>query len=256
MKLYILLELLVKFIKKNDLLEIILKTIQSIIFYPKASLWYIQATIIACIIIYILSKYITIIQLILLSTFLYFILLLCNNYYFLIENTIIQKIVDRYLNIAISARNGIFMGIPFLTIGILVEKKWKNYIKICKYFLIISLLFYIFEIYLLKAKIYVDDGGVYLMQIFCAPILLINILKIEKNQKIVLSEEKSILFRNLSSGMYFLHRIILYIIECIIAIFNLKVNNMIIFLLVLFISYLICKIAYKYPILKCDKLLK
>ena len=45
-----------------------------------------------------------------------------NSYYFLIDGTIFGKLMDYYLKICITTRNGLFVGLPLFNIGVIIAR--------------------------------------------------------------------------------------------------------------------------------------
>ena len=86
--------------------------------------------------------------------------------------------------------------------------------KIQKNILFFSFIFlyllYILEVKQLKGLYYADDGGLYVMHILVVPMLILNLMNYKLNT------EKTIILRNLSTGIYLLHRIVISIL-CIIT---------------------------------------
>lgn len=136
----------------------------------------------------------------------------CNTYYFLIEGTIFQKIVDKYLEICISARNGIFVGILFLWIGIVMARWIKNKEAMIDYKLviicIICFLFYLIEVSYTYGKHVADDSALFIMHVFLLPILIALMLKYDINYTSFIRE-----LRGLSMCIYFTHRCFINIVR-------------------------------------------
>lgn len=106
--------------------KFIISNIRNIIFYPEGALWYVQASIVGIWIVYCFKKYNKSKWLLPIGICLYIFALLCNNYYFVIENVAFAKIVDLYLYVSKSARNGLFYGFLFLWLGICTYKFWQK----------------------------------------------------------------------------------------------------------------------------------
>lgn len=217
--------------------------IKKLIFYPWGALWFVLATIIAII----LSNYFirknNFKYAIILSIILYIIALLGNSYYFLLEGGIAQKTMDIYLKYCISVRNGIFVGFPMFTAGILLSKK-QDYI-INKYsnkklftLLIISIIIQVIEITIIRNQNYRDDHSLFFSTILIASLILIICIK---NKNIKFNKINTLTFRNLSTGIYFMHRPIIDYNMLI----NPNINHWLNFVITIVISIMICLIAYK-----------
>ncbi len=220
---------------------------RSVIFYPVGALWFIQACIVAVWIIYFFYKF-DIQKLILpISIILYVFAMICNSYYFLVSDTVIGNLIDNFLLITASARNGIFVGVFYIYLGFLINKadeyvKKNNFNKIyLAILLVISYCIYILEVILLNGKESKDDGSLFiilplfsfLLVLFCVQFKSISL--------------KSIVLRNLSTGIYLLHSPLLNLIIGIgILVFNQNdVNNVFKLVSTLVLAIIICLISYK-----------
>lgn len=223
--------------------RILLKTIRSVIFYPPGALWYIQAILVGAWILYSLqikgihSKIIGFI-----SASLFLFALLCNSYYFVIEDTPIATIVELYLRVAASARNGIFYGLFMMWLG---KQAYRFYRKarIDSVKLLIGVLFcyglYLIEIGVLRGRKMEDDGSIFFMMIPTCFLLLL----LSTNLKT--SKRKTVVFRNLSTGMYLLHRQVLYVLTIICNLTSFFFTYEVQFILVTLLSMLICLVSYR-----------
>lgn len=241
----ILLNTVVLLYNGETLNNIICSTIQHCVFYPYGALWYIKASIVGAIMIAIglklfsgslLQKNVKILAV---SFLLYITALLCNNYYFVINDTIIAKAADYYMRFCLSSRNGVLVGCFMISIGLLCYPLFQK-IKRSKATILVSLItimLFIFELVLIsKVKNVKDDGSLYVSHIFVSPLLLYVLLHI-KNIRI--SESLSIRLRNLSTGMYLLHRPVLMLVSVMIS------DMLIKFVLTVVLSWIICVISYK-----------
>ena len=233
---------------------ITLKVLQSIFFYPWGALWYIQAVIISILLLLPFIKCKKEEWVLPIGLVLYSFCLIANRYYFLIQNTFIQKIVDSYLHIFVSARNGIFVGFLFVGIGLLLRKYFHNILKIKKYIipmLLFALVLYIGEIYLVKDYSGVDDNAFYIIHVIYIPILFafsaVHGYKISIDTK---------LFRKMSTSIYLLHSPVLNIIDLGVQLmFHLVISRWILAVCTLFVISIICFITYKNPKSKFYKLI-
>lgn len=241
----------VKFVLIYDMTlpSILMRVVQSIIFYPYGALWYIQSSIVAIGLLYLFIKKGWMNQAIAIGIGLYGFALICNSYYFLTEGTILQKVVDIYLYYCVSARNGVFVGFLFLGLGIwlsnVIENLNKNNkLKYSVVGLFISFITLITEVSFVYGKNTADDNSLFISLIVLTPSLLLLLTCIKFN----ISDTISVYARNLSTGMYFLHRPVLSVILIASAIGGYTIPSMLTFILVLLICMLICVASYKYEI--------
>lgn len=228
--------------RKESFIAILLKLIRKIIFYPWGALWYVLAVIIAIIIIIPFYRRDKIKNAMIIGGVLYIFALICNNYYFLVENTVIQKIVDIYLKICISSRNGVFVGLYFVSTGIYIAKLTQNGVNLNnlknKLLFVISYILLLGEIFLIKGQHYKDDHALFIMFIILIPEMFIFFmnLNIKIDTKII---------RNYSTGIYFMHAFIRDIIKAILLITNSSINCWLMFGSVVTISTILLTILYK-----------
>ena len=228
----------------------IIKLLRVALLSPWAALWYIWAIIIFLIIykvlINITKDKLNHKLLLVISIILYCFALLCNNYYFLIENTFFQKIVDLYLNIFVTSRNGVFVSM-FLIMGLLIAKnkdKIKNINKkyLCIY-TFISLIILLIEVYLIRDKAFMDDRSLYISFIFYIPLLFL----LASSYK---SDKDTSVYRNLSAGIYFMH------VRTITLLKPFFVNNYLLYIVTLVVDIIILLILYKVDNKYINKLIK
>lgn len=189
---------------EGSILVRLIKLIRVALFNPWSALWYIWALIIFLIIykilINIFKDKFNINVLLIISLVLYLVALLCNNYYFLIENTFMNKIINTYMNIFITPRNGILISI-FMVLGLKLGDI-KDKINISKNKLIISsiilFIILIIETLLIRYKSFLDDRSLYITFIIFIPVLFMLFIKFKSNRN-------TTLIRNLSTGLYFMH---------------------------------------------------
>lgn len=226
---------------KLGFLKTILLTIRDLVFYPWGAMWYVLALIVASIICCYFYKKDKLNQLFFIGLTLYSFALLCNNYYFLVSNTFFSKIVEGYLNIAVSARNGIFEGILFVSIGMLISTKKSKISKVkWNYMLFMNIFFYlilILEIISIKLYGYKDDGSLFITYVFIVPLLFCLLIKKD-------TPFDSSIIRNYSSGIYFTHRFILGCLSLLFLLLKISVPNYILFFITIAISFVMLKILY------------
>lgn len=226
----------------SSILVITLKSVRSVLFYPMGALWYMQAVIIAVVVLIPLIKRKKEFWAIPFGILGYAFALLANRYYFLIADTFVADIVDIYLYIFVSARNGLFVGVIYITIGLLISKYeywFEKNIKLVRTVCLLSMLLYVFEGYCLRNHIGVDDNALYIMHLLFVPSLFIvainPIVKIKANTK---------LFRNLSTSVYLLHSPVLMCVQMIHGLFGDAIATYWITVVAAFILIMICLIIY------------
>lgn len=223
----------------GNIFKTVLIIIQKILFYPWGALWYIGASIVA---IFILSKFYQKKKFyfpILISFFLYLFALLCNSYYFtILDKPFLKDIIDLYMKFFLSARNGIFVGMLYISLGVILSKLYKENNLLSKKENIIGLLFigiiYILEIYIIKNKITIDDNSLFISLPFLSFLLVSFLIQLNSNK-----EFKKL--RNLSTGFYLVHRPILEVIKLFVP----SLTGVACFILTLLLSLIICLIIYK-----------
>lgn len=237
-----------------------IEILQHIIFYPYGALWYVQASIIGALLLYPFIKKNKILLALFVGGFLYVFALLANNYYFVVRDGFFGDCVEKYLSLCISGRNGLFVGFFFLALGIMSEQIYSKFKDKSNKFLICLSVFtvlYIAEVYLIwkfALPFVKDDGALYISHLLFIPALFLTTVAYSKNIVI----KKSVTYRNLSTGMYFLHRPILWFVNMFYALLNRIFNigfmqslvmflnrGFVIFIITFGVSLGICLIVYK-----------
>lgn len=186
--------------------SIISITIKEILFYPRGALWYIQAMIVAAIILFPFidsrKEKVAIIP----AMFLYIIALLGNRYYFLIENTCFSSLITSYESIFISVRNGVFVGFPFMLCGCLIAK-YQDKLKALKakthvILFLFGAIMVCLESLLLRSYTGHDDSSLYLSYLFAVPALF-SAAAFQYDERSLGC--KTIVLRHLSTSIYLLH---------------------------------------------------
>ena len=225
----------------HGILDIVLTTIRNLLFYPWGAMWYVLALMVAILIILPFYRRGKTKKIMIIGALLYLFALLCNNYYFVLEDTPISWFINKYLNIAISPRNGLFEGLYFVSCGMyiseLLRKKQINYQKNNIIFGISYILF-IAEIMLIYGLPYRDDHSLFIMLYTLIPSMFIFFLQFNVNFK-------STLLRNYSTGIYFSHRFILNIVNLLIPMLSLSINKLELFGIVMAIDFIILMVLYK-----------
>jgi len=223
--------------------DIVLDVTKHIVFYPYGALWYIQALIVAILILIPFIKIGKLALLFFISFLTYLIALACNNYYFLTEKIGLHSYIDLLLNVIISPRNGLLVGLYYVTTGMLIAKyhymffknKTNNWIFFCFSFIAI-----LFEAIWLKGKSFTDDGGLYLSYVIAIPFLFI-ITTMYKGENLYSPK----LFRNLSTSIYLIHKpIIMIFISMGVQILGFRFPPLIVWIATVGITSAICAVIY------------
>ena len=91
-------------------------------FYPYGALWYVWASMTGMVIVSLFVKRKALKLACVCASICYCVALLTGSYCFLLDGTVLQRGVDLYLHIAISGRNGLFVGFPLLLTGAILSK--------------------------------------------------------------------------------------------------------------------------------------
>lgn len=188
-----------------------------ILFYPGGALWYVWASMIAVLMLYPFMLKKKLIHALPLGIALFMIGLLANNYYFLAASSSwLKPLVDGYLKICLVSNNAPFVGFVFLLIGMLLSEHYEMItetmgIKTGFALLFFSCVLLLFENSYIKNKDFnVGDGAFYLSQLVYVPAAFFLSTRIRCRN---ISRAMAILAKNLSTGIYFLHLPILWIIR-------------------------------------------
>lgn len=192
------------YIKGENL--IIIRLLRTMIFYPKGAMWYVWACIVATYILqFFWNKKYRNVWIWGIGIVGYAFALIANTYYFIVEDTVIGKIVELYLRVCVSARNGIFVGVIFLWIGITLahlnmNEKIPNRIG---YIFLIALVLYVIEVYYTFGKNVADDSALFVAHLVLIPSGIVLALKCNIKNNIFAKE-----FRRMSTCIYFTHAFI------------------------------------------------
>ncbi len=228
-------------IRQGDWESKVIIDIHRSIFYPPAGMWYVLAMIISVIVITLLYKHEII--MIILAVIGYSFALLCNSYYFMIEGTSFQILVDSYMEYFISARNGLFVGFIFCGFRVFLARREKTGLPISPatgyIILILSLICYVFEIVKLFGKSYADDNSLFITSLLISGSLFI----VSKNMHMPYSITTSIIMRDLSKYIFFTHTFVMSYLS--IVLLHITRNELIFFIHTLVICTLIYLISRK-----------
>lgn len=206
-----LINILLESIKMNSYMNgpmIFREIIKHAVFYPWGALWFVQACIVGALLLYPFVKRNNFLGALLVASLLYLWALVCNNYFFVVQGTFLEPYIHVFMNLCISARNGVFVGFVYLAIGFFVAR--KN-IGVSIIFTIMVFFIYLLEILMLKNKTALDDSALYVSQLLVVPIIFIKALNFSVN----ISDEMCLMLRNFSVGMYLLHRPVISILDIV-----------------------------------------
>ena len=210
-------------------------------------IWFILALIVAICIEYVFLKKNKIKLAVFFSIVLYGVALLGNSYYFIIEGTPLQSIIDTVIKIFTMVRNGIFVGFPLFTVGICVAFCEKEIIKISNKKLLVFLLFFvitqILEVTFIRGKNYKDDHSIFISIIFIVVILLIVCIK---NKNIKFKKINTTLLRNLSTGIYYMHIPVKWYVSLLIPSIGDWGIFLIMIIVTIIVNFVLLKINNKY----------
>lgn len=189
---------------------ILVETVQHIIFYPFGGMWYIQALIVAGLVLLPFIKKRCERYIIPVGILFYLFALICGRYYFAIEDIVIIKdSIDKYLLYCISPKNGLFIGFIYMGLGVIAAKNWNQERKKFRFkrinlLLLISSILFFTELYLIKDYYGLEDGQFYLMQPFFVFALFLFSAKYYETPS-VSPKHNTLILRNLSISIYLLH---------------------------------------------------
>lgn len=236
-------------------LTILTETVQHIIFYPLGAMWYIQALIVAGLILLPFMRWHKEKFILPVGLLLYLFALICGGYYFIIEDIpIVANFVDKYLYYCISPKNGLFIGFLYMGLGVLAAKNWDTETKKFRFksinvLLLISAIIFFTELYLVRDhRALFLEGQYYLTQPLFVLALFLFSAKYYENPSLH-PKHDTIIFRNLSISIYLLHAPVQYffsLLQTVIGIqSNLLGNPYSYFLLTLIVILLIIYPVYK-----------
>lgn len=224
---------------------IFVQVIQHIIFAPWGALWYIQALIVAVIILIPVIKYRKEKLCLVMATALYLISLLGNRYYFLIEDTALQPIIDKYMFLCVSPRNGLFVGLLYVLLGLLLAKHRQHTVCMTATLTATAILYalVVIESILLIDIPYIDDGSL----LISYPMFTTALFYLTTRINIKRIKDTTVV-RNLSTSIYLLHYPVIYAITLSApSIFgSIPANSYCLFSLTITLTAIICYPIYRY----------
>lgn len=187
-----------------NLLETIIKSIQNYVFYPKGAMWFILALIVSSFILeYVLRSKVDMRIVLFVSFVLYLFALICNNYYFCIGKTFLSKPVLMYLQICVSARNGVFLFI-YMLIGYLISSdqlRNTTHKKTVIFTFFASFILLVCEVSFLYDKPSLDDRSLFLSALAVVPSMILTFSYLQTTIK------NHLAIRNISTVVYYTHPI-------------------------------------------------
>ena len=174
---------------------------------------------------------------------------LFNTYYFVVDGTSLQGMVDSVLKVVSSMRNGVFEGIFFVSMGMFISQlQMKRRIKFGAN-LVVLLIGYavlILEIIMTKDLPHVDDHSLFAMFIVVIPSLLLFLSGLPNLKR------NTVMLRNYSTGIYFSHRFVL----ALVLFFVDKQKTAQVFIATIIIVFLSLSILYRINNDKINKVIK
>lgn len=176
---------------------------QTVIIYSlPGHLWYISTLLMSAVVIYFFLKKNWIKPLIILSIILFIPSVIGQGYSALVENTVFMDFVAPYNYIFDRLRNGFTFGIPYMTMGIVINHyKLNEKIRNTNLWFIVSVILYAIEGYIFLVYRTGIESYVYFSHILIVPVMVIMLL----NSKISLKKETSNNLRDLSLWVYVYH---------------------------------------------------
>ncbi len=196
-------------------LYIMADVLRRAVFYPTFAMWFVWACIIASTIIFFImkkfKKYRTVIYIYMIIAYTFS--LVCNSYFWVIKDTKLGTLVEIYLKVFISPRNGILSGFVFMAIGFLLAdlrlEMWvKKRMKSTMLLLIASAFTLGLEVALVYGKEVGDNASLYISQLILVPVIILIVLNLNLKSNLPYAA-----FRNYSQGIYYCHMACVYIVQ-------------------------------------------
>lgn len=222
--------------------------IQSILFTGfTGSLWYVSSMVIGMVFVDLFIKKDMYKTLAVIAVALFLFGLAGDSYYGLFKGSVIESATTIYKNIFIMMQVGFTASVPFLTIGIFINK--LNLIEKIKNpgrYVILGLVFVVIEAFILFKTNIAIDYNLYFSLLIFAPALFIFAIKSD----VQIDSKKADYTRSLGVLVYVLHQPLMLIAGAVVPM--LFSNTLIKFIIVILISILVASILIK---LKVDKFL-
>mgnify|MGYP002560694122 CR=1 FL=1 len=221
---YITFNLITWYINGIQTSEVLAYIQQLLVYSSYKTIWFLPATAIGVVMVYYLSKYFNIRQIVAIGVVFYIIGCLGESYDFLLDTCEpIKKIYEAYNSIFITTRNGIFNGFPFAVLGyvIAVGENKQNKFVFDFFMTVLFAVLFVAEAVIIKKLYMATNANTILMLypfsfFFFRGALSINL----KNSKIY------VLIRKLSTVMFLSQRIFLSALPALFtdSIFTLMLN--------------------------------
>ncbi len=198
----------------HDIKQTIISSLQSFVFYPRGAMWFVLALIIGSFLLeFILKHNINRLLSAIISLFFFSFALLCNNYYFVAKGTVLSGFINSYMEICISARNGVFLFV-YMLIGYIISSPSvlncnKNRLL---FVLVLGFISLACEAFTLYDCAYIDDRSLFVSHLIFIPSAILCLTRIEKKIK------NHIHLRNISTIIYYTHPIFAILIGTYIGI--------------------------------------
>ncbi|ERK30892.1 acyltransferase family protein [Clostridium intestinale] len=191
------------------------------------SLWFFPALIFSISVLYLFLKKNWIKPLVVVSLVLYALGLIGDSYYGLVVGTPLEKLVEMYSAIFVNTRNGLCFGLPFLTLGVLINKyDMKNKLKHLKALTLLSAVIFVSEAYVLISNNISRDNNMYISLMFLVSCIFLLSLRSKK----ILSDRKAKLLRDMSLWIYCLHELLQFLVYGLLP--KVSSNSFLVFLMV------------------------
>lgn len=204
-------------IQRIDGSEAAISLVQEMLFFPGGVLWYVWASIFGVLMLCPFVKRHKLMLALPLGAALFAVGLLANNYYFVTDSSNwLKSLVDAYLRIFLVSNNALFVGFVFLTIGMLMAEHYDKLVLAIRtipalFILAASVCLLFLEFSFIRSKaVSVGDGAFYLSQLVYVPTVFFLTTKLKCPH---LDPKRIRLSKNLSTGVYFLHASVLWIIH-------------------------------------------
>lgn len=191
------------------------------------SLWFFPALIFSISVLYLFLKKNWIKPLIIVSLVLYALGLIGDSYYGLVVGTPLEKLVEMYSSVFVNTRNGLCFGLPFLTLGVLINKHdMRSKLKHLKSLTLFSSVIFAFEAYVLISNNISRDNNMYISLMFLVSCIFLLSLRSKK----ILSDRKAKLLRDMSLWIYCLHELIQFLVYGLLP--KIAANSFLVFIMV------------------------
>lgn len=189
------------YLESRSIAETLLTIVQYALFYPKGAMWFLWALIVSSFLLEFFLKHkvpVSVMGVIALALFAF--ALLCNTYYFVVENTAFSTVVEGYLSACVSARNGVFLFV-YMLLGYMLssergKERGKGSLRVA---CIIGFGLLVWEAISLQNVNKLDDSSLFLSYLFLIPAFILLLTRSESpvphNREL----------RSLSGVMYYTH---------------------------------------------------